>query len=637
MTDEGKRRGPAELTIRSITVGIAIGILFGAANAYLGLKVGLTVSASVPAAVMAVAIFRALKRAGVMGEAGILESNMVQTIGSAGESLAAGVIFTVPALVLLGFSPGVLKIFVLGALGGVLGILFMAPLRHYLIVKERDKLVYPEGTACASVLSAGREKGTGGGLIFSGLAVGAAYEFLVNGVRMWKSTPAWEVPGLRATEVSAESSPALLGVGYVIGPRIAAIMFGGGALAWLVLIPAIKLFGGVDGAAVYPATVPIAELDAHGVWHNYVRYIGAGAVVFGGIVTLVRSLPVIVSSARSVLGGLKSGELRRDEESSGRDLPGWFIIGGIALIVVLMAALPGSMAPGDLPSALLAVLFAFFFVTVSSRIVGLIGSSSNPVSGMTIAALLATSLVFKLFGWADADHQSAALAVGAIVCISAAIAGDTSQDLKTGYLVGATPWRQQAGEIVGVLTSAAVIGIVVLRLHQAYGFGSATLPAPQATLMSLVVKGVLSGELPWGLVFMGVFMAAVIELLGIPSLPFAVGLYLPLSMSSPIMLGGLVRAVIQRKRAREEGAELDKETGLLSDRGVLFASGLIAGSAFLGMTMGIMRSFDSTRQFVDRLDLGSVLALGEGNLIGAAALAALAALLFRTGRKSEGG
>lgn len=622
----------AELSPRAIGIGIVIGILFGAANAYLGLRVGLTVSASIPAAVMAVAIFHALRNAGLSEDSTILENNMVQTIGSAGESLAAGVIFTVPALILLGYSPGLLKIFVLGAIGGILGILFMAPLRRYLIVREHGNLVFPEGTACASVLVAGREGGAQGRLVFTGLGVGALFEFLMSGLGLWKAAPKWELPNLPAAEVSADSSPALLGVGYVIGPRIAAIMFGGGALAWLVLIPAIKLFGG--SSTIYPGPGPVSGLDAHGIWHYYVRYIGAGAVVFGGIVTLVRSFPVIGSSAAAVIRGFRSsGGEKGPVGRTDQGLRGPVVAAGVVVLFLAMALLPRSMAPGGFAAALLALIFCFFFVAVSSRIVGLIGSSSNPVSGMTIAALLATTLVFKLLGWTGAEHQVAALAVGSIVCIGAAIAGDTSQDLKTGFLVRATPRLQQMGEVIGVLTSAAVIGIVVLRLHGAYGIGSEALPAPQATLMSLVVKGVLSGDLPWTLVFIGVIAAAVVELLGIPSLPFAVGLYLPLSLSTPILIGGLIRALMERKSKAAEGKEGGADKSLVSDRGVLFASGLIAGSAFVGMALGLVRSFGEGRgkfmvRALEKITVGPEWAGSWQDPAAAAALLVLAGVLL---------
>ncbi len=372
---------------------------------------------------------------------------------------------------------------------------------------------------------------------------------------------------------------------------------------------ALALLAGA--VVIYPASDPISMMDAHEIWHNYLRYIGAGAVVFGGIVTLVRSLPVILESGMAVFGGAfgkQAGASDGAVASTERDLPGPVLIVGICVCALLMIFLPKTMAPGGFVPALLAIVFAFFFVAVSARIVGLIGSSSNPVSGMTIAALLATSLVFKFLGWTGEAGMATALAVGSIVCISAAIAGDTSQDLKTGYLVGATPWRQQAAEIVGVLSSAAVVGFVVLRLHQGYGIGSETLPAPQATLMSLVVKGVLSGDLPWNLIFIGVAAAAVIEIVGIPSLPFAVGLYLPLSLTTPILLGGVIRALVERKREGDKSVadddDAESKEDVVTDRGVLFSSGLIAGSAFIGMALGLLSSFIQTHGLASCLNRG---------------------------------
>jgi putative OPT family oligopeptide transporter len=617
----------AEFSFRAALVGAIIGILFGAANAYLGLRVGITVSASIPAAVMSIAVFRALSRMRISAPATILENNIVQTIGSSGEAMAAGIIYTMPALILLGQSPNVLKIFVLGAIGGTLGVLFMVPLRRYLIVREHGKLTYPEGTACAGVLIAGQKGGEMGRMVFAGLGLGAVYEFFASGMGLWKTTPAWRLPRYDAAEISAEASPALLGVGYIIGPRIAAVMFAGGALAWLVFIPAIKLFG-AGSPTMFPATVPIADLDPTGIWKSYVRYIGAGAVVFGGFVTMIRSLPVIFSSARAMLPTRGTAHELKEKWSAiaahDRDLPGSALLIGITICLVAMIALPKNLVPGEILTSILATVFAFFFVAVSARVVGLVGSSSNPISGMTIAALLATTLIFKLLGWTDGGHQAAALAVGAIVCLAAANAGDTSQDLKTGFLVGATPWKMQLGELVGVLSAAAVIGLIVLRLDKAYTLGSPILPAPQATLMTMVVKGVLAGDLPWSLVLIGVATAAIVELLGIPSLPFAVGLYLPFSMSSPIMIGGIVRYLADRKlnaknaNHEDDGAQaitIGAQTitdgaqaitigaqaitpanqpecpdDLTTQRGVLFASGLIAGSAFIGMALGLIRS-----------------------------------------------
>jgi len=579
-----------EFSLRAVILGILIGVLFGAANAYLGLKVGLTVSASIPAAVMAVAVFR------LIGGATVLENNIVQTVGSAGESLAAGVIFTIPALLLLGFEPGVLKIFIIGLIGGWLGVLLMIPLRRLLISREHGRLPYPEGTACAEVLVAGDEGGTRARPVFLGLGLAGVYELLMSGLGLWESTPRWNIPRYPGGQISGDASPALLGVGFVIGPRIAGVIFSGGALAWLVLIPLITLVGRGLDEPVYPGLLLIRDMSPHDVWHFYIRYIGAGAVAFGGVVTLIRALPAILGSIQAGLRALNSSAGRVLKRTD-RDLPMSLVWTGVILAVLLIWLLPGRIIEADLIVALLMVVFAFFFVTVSSRIVGLIGSSSNPVSGMTIATLLATSLIFVALGWTSREHQAAALAVGAVVCIAAAIAGDTSQDLKTGFLLGATPRSQQIGEFIGVLTSAIVIGWVVLRLHQGIGIGSGELPAPQATLMSLVVKGVLTQELPWGLVMIGVFLAALVEVIGIPSLPFAVGVYLPLSLTTPILIGGGIRALVERRSSQ---ASLKERR----ERGVLYASGMIAGSAFVGMGMGLLKSSASLKPLVDRMYIG---------------------------------
>lgn len=578
-------RSLTELTVKAVLIGLVLAVVFGAANAYLGLRVGLTVSASIPAAVMAVAIFRALRRGT------ILETNLVQTIGSAGESVAAGVIFTLPALFIWQRSDptivvDLVQITVIAAIGGLLGVLFMIPLRRYLISREHGKLPYPEGTACAEVQVAGAAGGGKARLLFSGLGVGALYQALANrsGLALWNESPSQPLPG--KAEIGGDFTPELLGVGFIIGPRIAAIMFGGSALAWLILIPAINLWGG--DSVVYPATDPMASLTSGDIWNNYIRYVGAGAVGFAGIVTLLKSLPTIVESFRLGLGQVGAGggsDLPRTQQ----DLPLKMVLGVAALLAVTLWLWPG--VPVGLTGAVLIVLFSFFFVTVSSRIVGLIGSSSNPVSGMTIAALILTSLIFVALGLNDGSGAAkvAVLAVGAVVCISAAVAGDTSQDLKTGFLVGATPKRMQAGEMMGVLASAAVMGGVLVVLNESYGIGTVDgLPAPQATLMSLVIDGVLNASLPWGFVLLGILIAAVAEFVfKLPSLALAVGVYLPVSLMTPIFVGGLMRWALNRKY-RDAGETEEGESVLAEhrERGVLFASGLIAGAALVGVLIG---------------------------------------------------
>ncbi len=572
-----------ELTLRAVLIGLALAVVFGAANAYLGLRVGLTVSASIPAAVMAVAVFRVLRRGS------ILETNMVQTIGSAGESLAAGVIFTIPALFIWSRTDpsivvDVVQISVIAGLGGILGVLFMIPLRRYLISREHGKLPYPEGTACAEVQVSGQEGGGRARLLFAGLGVGALYQALANssGLSLWNESPHARLP--KKAEIGGDFTPELLGVGFIIGPRIAAVMFGGSALAWLILIPAIAMWGGE--ATIYPAAASMADLEPSQIWHNYIRYVGAGAVGFAGIVTLLKSLPTIVESFKLGVGHAgrgREGALPRTQQ----DLPLKVVVGLAVLTAVALWSWPG--VPVGPVGALLVVVFSFFFVTVSSRIVGLIGSSSNPVSGMTIAALILTALIWVALGLDDGGGggKVAVLAVGAVVCVSAAVAGDTSQDLKTGFLVGATPRRMQVGEMLGVLAAATVMGGVLVVLNESYGIGAANgLPAPQATLMGLVIDGVLEASLPWGFVLLGAALAAVAEFVfRLPSLAFAVGLYLPVSLMTPIFVGGLMRLGLARKGRREE-----PEDGPLAvrrrEQGVLFASGLIAGAALVGVLIG---------------------------------------------------
>lgn len=590
----GKKEFLPEFTFRAIFTGVILGILFAAANAYIGLKVGLTVSASIPVAVMAVAIFR------ILGKGSILENNMVQTVGSAGESLAAGIIFTFPALIIWGMKPELTKIFVFSLLGGLLGVLFMIPLRSLLISRQHGRLPYPEGTACAEVLVAGDKGGIEAKTVFAGLGIGCLYEFLMNGLKLWNFRPSWDIPFYKGGKIIGEITPALLGVGYIIGPRISAIMLSGGALAWLVIIPLIMAVGENSTEPIYPADTLISQMSIKEIWHYYIRYIGAGAVAFGGLITLVRAIPTILETFKTGLTSIcnknKTDQLRTD-----RDLSMLVVIAGVVSIAICLWLVLSFWTATEIPIisnllvALLMVIFSFFFVTVSSRIVGLIGSSSNPVSGMTITTLLLTSLVFSFMGWTSDAHMVIALSVGAVVCISIAIAGDTSQDLKTGFLLGATPWKQQIGEFIGVLTSAIFIGWIILRLHKGVGIGSEALPAPQATLMSLVVKGVISGELPWNFVIIGIFLAAIVELIGIRSLPFAVGVYLPLYLTTPIMVGGLLRYITERA----------KDDGVLKTRrenGILFSSGLIAGSALVGVGLALLASY--SRTFVTTLEIG---------------------------------
>ena len=568
-----------ELTITAVVLGVLMAIVFGAANAYIGLKVGMTVSASIPAAVISMAIVR-----GLLKRNSILENNIVQTIASAGEALAAGVIFTIPALILWKIQPDLLYIFLLSILGGVLGTLMMIPVRKFLIVKEHGKLPYPEGTACAEVLITGEKGGTGFHTILIALGLGGLYKLLSEGFKFWNSSAEWAVPSLK-TAVSMEALPSLLGVGFIIGPRIAAFMLAGGVLGWFVFMPLISYFGLHTIGPINPAHVPIADLDYTGIWKNYIRYIGAGAVALGGIFGLIKSLPSIFSSFHNAIKGITAG-MGKNVIRTELDLPLKVIIGGVLAIFLIITFVPNFKL--GVVGGFCAIIFGFFFVTVSSRIVGLVGASSNPVSGMTIGTLLATALILKAVGFSGMEGMVATLGVGAVVCIALAIAGDTSQDLKTGYIVGATPRAQQIGMIIGITASAVFIGLTLLLLNKAYVIGSQALPAPQATLMAMIIEGTIRGTLQWDLVIIGASSALVIELLGIGSLPFAVGLYLPLGLSVPVMFGGLINWILTKSEKDEEKFKLKNEAG------VLIASGLIAGDALMGVGLAgfIAADFD---------------------------------------------
>ncbi|MFT4979805.1 MAG: putative OPT family oligopeptide transporter [Myxococcota bacterium] len=610
-TPEGERYPPVvpddvsmpELTLKAVVVGILIGVVFGAANAYLGLKVGLTVSASIPAAVIGVAIFRAL-RSGTL-----LETNIVQTIGSAGESLAAGVIFTLPVLFLWGESPGFWPIFPLALLGGLLGVLFMIPLRRYLIVQQHGHLSYPEGTACAEVQIASQAGGKQAALLFWGMLTGAIYTGIEKFGRLWPAEPDVQVdaPGFR-TSLGADVTPELLGVGFIIGPKVSAVMLAGGAVGWLVIIPLIYIFGANASAPIAPETVAlIPDMAVFTVWSRYLRYIGAGAVAFGGLFTLIKSTPTLIESFRLALRSVKLG-VGQVQPRTEQELPLSFVGGGLLLIALFAAFLPlmsGGRGSLGLLAGLAVVVFSFFFVTVSSRIVGLIGSSSNPISGMTIATVLVCALLFGSLYDADAA-KVAVLTIGSLVCIAAAIAGDTSQDLKTGFLVGATPRKQQIGELIGVIAAALAMSTVLALFRDQIVSGE--FKAPQANLIRLVIDGVLDGNLPWGLVMAGASMAFCVEIMGLPTLAFAVGLYLPIHLAVPIMAGGLLRLLVERASKKAE-VEHRREVG------VLYASGLIAGAALIGVAAATFTFFEIEGVFLgEEADpavwLGATLAFG---------------------------
>ena len=591
-----------EFTATSIIIGVLLAIIFGAANAYLGLRVGMTVSASIPAAVISMGVIRV-----IMKKDSILESNMVQTIGSAGESLAAGAIFTLPALFLWANegkteAPNLLTISLIALVGGVLGVLFMIPLRNALIVKEHGVLPYPEGTACAEVLLAGEEGGTSAKTVFAGMGLSAVFKFITDGLKVVPGVVTAPIRSLR-TAFSAEVYPALLGVGYICGIKIASYMFAGALLGWFVLIPAITIFGGPT--TMYPGDVPIAQMYAEGgadaIWGSYIRYIGAGAVAAGGIISLIKSLPLIVStfkdSLKGLKGGTKAGSLRTEQ-----DLDMRLVLGGSLVLILVIWLLPA--IPVSLIGALLVVVFGFFFATVSSRMVGLVGSSNNPVF---------STLVLKVTGNTGVSGMIGAIAIGSVICIVAAMAGDTSQDLKTGYILGATPKKQQIGELLGAVVAAFTIGGVLLLLNSAWGFGTTELAAPQATLMKMITEGVMNGNLPWPLVLIGIFAAIVVEILGIPVLPVAIGLYLPLELSATIMIGGVIRWIVDKKSADKNGE---------ASGGVLFCSGLIAGEGLVGILLAILAVVGVSSKF----DLSS--SVNTGRIGGIVLLAIMIACVF---------
>lgn len=565
-----------EFTATSVILGAILAVVFGGANAYLGLRVGMTVSASIPAAVISMGIIRL-----ILKRDSILENNMVQTIGSSGESIAAGIIFTIPAIFMWAASgqvaaPGLLTMTLIALCGGILGVMFMIPLRTALIVKEHGVLPYPEGTACAEVLMAGEEGGVKAGSVFKGLGIAAVYKLIADGLCLFPSEVTFAIKPYKGSGIGMDVLPALAGVGYICGVRISSWMMAGGALAWFVIMPVIAAFG--NDTTMFPGTVPIGQMSPDDIWSNYVRYIGAGAVAAGGIISLVGSLPLIVKTfAEAVKEFNVKGE--NSVERTSQELSLKIIIIGIIIAVVVMWATPS--IPVNLLGALLIVIFGFFFATVSSRMVGLVGSSNNPVSGMTIATLLITTIVLKAVGQTGISGMVSAITIGAVICIVAALAGDMSQDLKTGYIVGATPKKQQIGQLIGVLSSSLAIGGILFLLNKAWGYGSKELPAPQATLMKLVVEGVMGSSLPWDLVFVGIGIAIVIWILRVPILPFAIGLYLPIYLSTPIMVGGLIRWYFEEKK--KFSSEAHKAN--VVENGVLYTSGMIAGEGLVGILL----------------------------------------------------
>jgi putative OPT family oligopeptide transporter len=637
-----------EFTLKAIVLGSVFGLIFGAATVYLALRAGLTVSASIPIAVLAIGVFK------YIGKSTILENNIVQTIGSAGESIAAGVAFTIPALIFLANGEGFFNyfnIFTLSLVGGVLGVLFMIPLRRALIVKEHGVLPYPEGTACGDVLIAGEKGGSLAKKVFQGLGIAIVYKAAMEILGLWKATPVYsmarESAFPRAT-VDINATPEYLGVGYIIGPKIAGVLVAGGILSQLVLVPLVAILGDSMASALPPGNIPISEMTFNQIRVAYVRYIGAGAVAAAGLITLIKTLPTIVSAFRDSFQSLRerrSGGVttaRRTEQ----DLPiTWVIFGSIALVgvIALLPQLPGDSFGAKLLMGLLVVVFGFFFVTVSSRIVGIIGTSSNPVSGMTIATLMGTCLLFVALGWTGDAYQAVALCVGAMVCIAASNAGNTSQDLKTGYIVGATPRLQQLGLIIGVAVSVLAVGYTIKLIDNAqvtdpivagHAIGSSEYPAPQANLMATIIRGLLAQDLPWGLVFAGMAIAVVIELCGVKALSFAVGLYLPLSTTMPIYVGGFLRGWMVRR----SGASGHDESEVSS--GMLYATGLVAGGALTGVLIAGLQGWRTgpsrsiAQDILEGVGVEEWARLGGwSDLIGLGMFALLCGLLIRAGRQ----
>ena len=690
---------PAEMTFLPVLIGALLGILFGASSMYLVLKVGMTVSASIPVAVLSITLFRGFSRAFGVRRATILENNIVQTTGSAGEGIAFGAGVTMPAMLILGYDLSYLHTALVAVLGGILGTFLMIPIRRAHIVKEARALKYPEGTACAEVLISGEKGGTTARTVFAGLGFGSLFALAYQGLGLFKDT-AQKVFGkwYDGGNLAAEVNPALLGVGYVIGTRTSLVMGAGGILASLVLMPAIKLFGSSSAAPIYPATALIKDMTTDQIWHDYVLYIGAGAVAAGGIISLVRALPTIAGGAVRGLTGLKGGG-PRSEARTDRDLPLWFWGGGALLVIVLLTLAPSLEL--NVLGAILVVVFGFLFVTVSSRLTGEIGSSSNPISGMTVATLLLTSLIFLALGWVSAPDKIAALSIAGVVCIASSNGGTTSQDLKTGYLVGATPARQQIAILIGTISSALLIGLILLKMNDAatvfakrdypaFRVDPATLAerqplrgpdasadsalyhvlrlsepkegvpagkylvdgegriryledpgingrvkvrdggekvekynAPKAMLMSFIIDGIMSRKLPWSLVLIGVFISVLLELLGISSLAFAVGVYLPVSTSIPIMIGGVVRWLGDRT-ARRKLSEEEAESG----PGVLFSSGLIAGGAVTGMILALIQLGAPGRRFMEWLNVSEKFPLSGSDLFSILLFFGLAAVLW---------
>ena len=564
-----------ELTWLSIIAGILFAVIFGAANTYLGLKVGMTIAAGLPTAILATGILK-----GLFKHNNILEINVIQAMGSMGESLAGGLIFCLPAVILLGSELSLMTITIVGILGGLLGIAFVVPLRKFLIVEEHGNLIYPEGMAAAEVLVSASEGGKGLAMMLTGLVSGFIYKFASEGLGFWKYEPEWNIKPLQNTIIGADVLASLIGVGYIVGIEIGMYMFAGALVAWLGIIPLISFFGSTVATPIFPATDLIAELGAWGIWSKYVRYIGAGAVAAGGFISIFKNAPTIVSSFKSAMAGM--GHKQADKKKSDTDVPMTWVIGIAAMVFFVSWFLPMAGAKIGPIGGILVLVFSFFFSVVSARLVGVIGTSNNPISGMTIASLLLTAAGLKATGTIGDVGMIAAILAGATICVAIAVAGGTAQSLKTTYVIGGTPKKVEIGMMIGIIASASAVGFVILMLNQAYGIGGEQIAAPQATIMSMISKGIMSGNLPWDLVLVGAVFGIMAELMKIPVLPFALGLYLPIHLSAGVVIGGIVRVLVDKK-FKFDTELLKKQT----EKGILLASGLVAGDAIMGILIAV--------------------------------------------------
>lgn len=593
-----------ELTGYSIIMGVLFALIFAAANTYLGLKVGITISAGIPGAILATGLLRGLFRRN-----NILEANVVASLAAMGESIAGGIIFVLPALLLLGFGLSITTIVIVTLIGGVMGVFFITPVRRYLIVEEHGTLIYPESMAAAEVLVTGSEGGSGFKTVLLGMGAGAAYKMASGGFAFWGENASYTIKSYQGTIVGVDTLASLLGVGFIVGSKTSTLMFGGGIVAWLALIPMIKFFGSGITEPVFPSTVPIADMDAFAVWSSYIRYIGAGAVAAGGFLSLAKSMPTIIVSFRKAAAGMGGGGDAKVTRMN-QEAPLAWVIGAAVLGFLLTWFVPA--VGGGAVGALMAVLFSFFFAVVSGRMVGMIGASNNPVSGMTIASLLIVTTVLKLMGNTGDQGMTTALMIGGVICVAIAVAGGTAQSLKTTFIIGGSPRKVQIGMFGALVVASVGAAATVMLLNSAYGIGSAAVPAPQATLMKLIVEGIMTAQLPWTLVLIGVALALFCFLVNIPILAVALGLYLPLGLSSAVFAGGIVRDLVERstrimrnKEAAKDAAVaggvvpamVEDEKDKAVETGILLASGLVAGDALTGILVGIFAAIGTNIAF----------------------------------------